>query len=110
MLKRSKPSSTVWNSNHSRQGRRTTETATMTPEQFAYWLQGFTELTKDMPVPSPAQWQAIKDHLTTVFVKVTPPMPLRTLGPIIASPALHPIEDRVAEWYRQNPTQLLATC
>lgn len=44
----------------------------MTSEQFAYWLQGFTELTPDMPVPSPAQWQAIKDHLQTVFIKVTP--------------------------------------
>lgn len=30
MLKRSKPSSTVWNSNHSRQGRRTIETTAMT--------------------------------------------------------------------------------
>ena len=46
----------------------------MTPEQFAYWLQGFTELTPDMERPSAAQWQAIKDHLQTVFVKVTPPM------------------------------------
>lgn len=44
----------------------------MTPEQFAYWLQGFTELTGDLQAPSPAQWQAIKDHLQTVFVKVTP--------------------------------------
>lgn len=46
----------------------------MTPEQFAYWLQGFTELTPDLERPSAAQWQAIKDHLQTVFVKVTPPI------------------------------------
>ena len=46
----------------------------MTPEQFAYWLQGFTELSPDMERPSAAQWQAIKDHLQTVFVKVTPPV------------------------------------
>lgn len=44
----------------------------MTPEQFAYWLQGFAELTEGQAQPSPAQWQAIKDHLATVFGKVTP--------------------------------------
>ncbi|MFL1548812.1 hypothetical protein [Pseudomonas sp. AN3A02] len=44
----------------------------MTPEQFAYWLQGFTELNPDMDQPTPAQWKAIKDHLATVFNKVTP--------------------------------------
>jgi hypothetical protein len=68
----------------------------MTPEQFAYWLQGFTELSPDMPVPSPAQWQAIKDHLQTVFVKVTPafggplnprPGTISTQGPAFADPA-----------------------
>lgn len=52
----------------------TIETIAMTPEQFAYWLQGFTELSPDMERPSAAQWQAIKDHLQTVFVKVTPPV------------------------------------
>lgn len=59
----------------------------MTPEQFSYWLQGFTELSPDMPVPSPAQWQAIKDHLQTVFVKVTPPFQIARSGPIFADPA-----------------------
>lgn len=42
-------------------------------EQFAYWLQGFSELTGDNP-PTPEQWQSIKEHLQTVFVKVTPPL------------------------------------
>lgn len=48
----------------------------MTPEQFTYWLQGFVEVdnamtpNKDLPVE---QWQVIKDHLKTVFHKVTPP-------------------------------------
>ncbi|HDG0630495.1 TPA: hypothetical protein PFA69_004638 [Serratia marcescens] len=42
----------------------------MTPEQFTYWLQGFVELHGEMP--SEAQWESIKDHLQTVFVKVTP--------------------------------------
>jgi hypothetical protein len=43
----------------------------MTPEQFAYWLQGWTEMEPN-EVPSPAQWAMIKAHLKTVFTKVTP--------------------------------------
>ncbi len=44
----------------------------MTPEQFAYWLQGFSELHPD--APSPEQWRSIREHLGTVFGKVTPPL------------------------------------
>jgi hypothetical protein len=44
----------------------------MTSEQFTYWLQGFIELYGE--IPSEAQWQSIKEHLQTVFVKVTPPV------------------------------------
>lgn len=46
----------------------------MTPEQFAYWLQGFVELNPSMQQPTPEQWKAIGEHLQTVFVKVTPSM------------------------------------
>lgn len=42
----------------------------MTPEQFCYWLQGFCELNHCPP--NEAQWQSIRDHLNTVFKKVTP--------------------------------------
>lgn len=42
----------------------------MTPEQFAYWMQGFAELSPCPP--SPEQWQSIRDHLELVFKKVTP--------------------------------------
>lgn len=45
----------------------------MTPEQFVYWLQGPTELNPEW-VPSPEQWKSIREHLQTVFVKVTPPV------------------------------------
>lgn len=45
----------------------------MTPEQFAYWMQGFVELTNGEP-PTDAQWAAMVEHLKTVFVKVTPPV------------------------------------
>lgn len=54
----------------------------MTSEQFAYWMQGFVELNGETPTAE--QWQSIKDHLKTVFAKVTPqigvqpaPMPER---------------------------------
>ncbi len=40
--------------------------------QFAYWLQGFCELNQEHPTPE--QWRSIRDHLSLVFVKVTPPM------------------------------------
>lgn len=42
----------------------------MTPENFAYWLQGFAELNAEPPTPE--QWQAIRDHLALVFEKKTP--------------------------------------
>ncbi len=44
----------------------------MTAEQFAYWLQGYAEL--NATPPSPEQWQMIREHLATVFHKVTPPL------------------------------------
>lgn len=44
----------------------------MTPEQFAYWLQGFAEM--HCAPPDEAQWKMVKDHLKTVFFKVTPPL------------------------------------
>ena len=42
----------------------------MTPEQFAYWLQGYAELNQ--MVPSYEQWKSICEHLNTVFKKETP--------------------------------------
>jgi hypothetical protein len=46
----------------------------MTPEQFAYWLQGFVELTETRQF-SEQQTQIIKDHLKLVFDKRTPTYP-----------------------------------
>lgn len=48
----------------------------MNSEQFAYWLQGFVELNGSEPTAE--QWQSIKDHLKTVFVKVTPEVKITT--------------------------------
>ena len=73
----------------------------MTPEQFAYWLQGCAELNPDMETPSPAQWKAIKEHLASVFVKVTPPV--RHEGPMVAAPYRQPShEESLREIQRQT--------
>lgn len=61
----------------------------MTPEQFAYWLQGFAEISQKPPTE--AEWTIIKDHLATVFKKVTPDRTTITSpGPGIAAPAYPP--------------------
>jgi hypothetical protein len=46
------------------------ESKNMTPEQFTYWLQGFTEISQQAPTEQ--QWKVIKDHLQLVFKKETP--------------------------------------
>jgi len=43
----------------------------MTPQDFAYWLQGFFELS-DTENLSPSQISAIREHLALVFDKKTP--------------------------------------
>lgn len=47
------------------------ESKKMTPEQFAYWLQGFFEMSETKKL-NPKQVQMIKDHLQQVFTKQTP--------------------------------------
>lgn len=56
----------------------------MTPEQFAYWLQGYAELNPNTP-PNATQWKQIQDHLNLVFKKVTP-----TIQPYMPSSPLNP--------------------
>lgn len=74
----------------------------MTAEQFAYWLQGYAELTGDQP-PSAEQWASIREHLQLVFKKVTPPV----------LPATKPLSQIDAEWpYAtrvSNPPDFLRT-
>lgn len=43
----------------------------MTPENFAYWLQGYFEIS-GVSVLDEAKVQIIKDHLDLVFSKITP--------------------------------------
>lgn len=56
----------------------------MTPEQFAYWLQGYVEIRGS--APTSGEWDVIKDHLATVFNKVTPNRSQYPSGPAIAEP------------------------
>lgn len=60
----------------------------MTPHDFTYWLQGFAELNQAPPTAE--QWQAIRDHLATVFNKVTPMIPA-TMFPGPAGTPLRPL-------------------
>lgn len=59
----------------------------MEPRDFCYWLQGFSELTPEPPTME--QWDSIKQHLSTVFKKVTPPAPGQVgvvVGPDVPKP------------------------
>lgn len=47
----------------------------MTPENFCYWLQGRAELRSEPPTPE--EWECIRNHLSLVFNKVTPPGPVK---------------------------------
>lgn len=44
---------------------------------FAYWLQGRMEMLPNQ-LPSETEWKMIRDHLATVFNKVTPTYPTPT--------------------------------
>jgi hypothetical protein len=76
----------------------------MNAQEFCYWLQGSSELNPEW-VPSPEQWQSIKEHLQTVFVKVTPQISVTPMAPMhpgqsgIRTLELRPA-DRLAELMR----------
>ena len=49
----------------------------MNSEQFCYWMSGFIELNEahlQSVLPTESQWDMIKEHLSTVFNKITPPI------------------------------------
>lgn len=77
----------------------------MEPIQFCYWLQGFAELNASPPTLE--QWQAIRDHLQTVFKKVTPvmPNPLVSQGPLGIQPY-----DNAPRPFPWTGSTLIATC
>ena len=63
----------------------------MNDRDFCFWLQGFAELNGNTP-PTIAQWDSIREHLATVFHKVTSPVNLNpcVLGPNLMYPAADP--------------------
>ncbi len=71
----------------------------MTPEQFVYWLQGFVEIREKQEVGlTEREWDIIKDHLQTVFHKVTP-----NYQPYIPTPGVMPLGTGTSpDW--GNPT------
>jgi hypothetical protein len=88
----------------------------MTPEQFTYWLQGYAEL--NATPPSAEQWQSIRDHLATVFNKVTPNRWAAPgmIGPGILSPASpqwgapYKVECSAGGIHKRNGDHAMTTC
>ena len=79
----------------------------MTPEQFAYWLQGFAELNGPT-VPTFNQWKSIQEHLATVFEKKTPPVS-QIFGPATVAPEVAKDLSELAKKYvRPAPEKTLA--
>ncbi len=70
----------------------------MTPEQFCYWLQGFAELNEDEP--NDEQWEMIKNHLGTVFDKVTPP--LKKSGKVLNEDKKSPLEEAIKDMQKNR--------
>lgn len=62
----------------------------MTPQEFAYWLQGYAELS-DGP-PNEAQWKLIKDNLAVALLgKPQLGKPTESWTAVQKSPFLNPI-------------------
>lgn len=72
----------------------------MTEREFCYWLQGMLEIGGVAPLDE-RQVQIIKDHLATVFAKVTPDRPL-------PPPFRHPFYN--PNVVGDNPKPLIAIC
>ena len=51
----------------------------MTTENFAYWLQGFMEISNTKELDE-RKTQIIKDHLALVFKKVTPDRDIKEIN------------------------------
>jgi len=63
----------------------------MTPEQFVYWLQGFNEIRDKNAVGlSEDQWEIVREHLQTVFHKVTPERDIIKSPDFVPNPYLYP--------------------
>ena len=74
----------------------------MNTEQFAYWLQGYSEITGGR-MPTEHEWQIIQDHLKLVFVKKTPDRIAPSIG--------YPQDSRLSDILRNMPKDgVMVTC
>lgn len=82
----------------------------MTPEQFAYWMQGFVELNSGK-APTEAQWKSITEHLGQIFVKKTPPVKddAQKAKDPIAGKSVDEIVKEVTEKYHKIYPQVMPT-
>lgn len=72
----------------------------MTPEQFTYWLQGFVEISNSKSLTE-TEWKIIKDHLATVFNKITPNR-ITSPGPSVSPGTIWPNDPMKPDVY-PNP-------
>lgn len=77
----------------------------MTPENFAYWLQGFFEITGgDVKSLTPEQIQMIKTHLGYVFNR---PISIQTPAPQWTTPIITTSQDTTITQARQPSAKSL---
>ena len=79
----------------------------MTAEQFAYWLQGYFEMSNPNVALTAEQTKMVREHLATVFTKVTPPLaPSAPTPPIHVGTPMQWLGDRL---YKESPEYLRTT-
>lgn len=77
----------------------------MTPENFAYWLQGFFEISQHVDHRqglTPEAVQEIKNHLAEVFKKETTPVQFR-----LKSEDLDPIQEAIRRFNEHQTREKL---
>lgn len=71
----------------------------MTPKEFCYWLQGYTELNPNS-TPDDSQWKMIQEHLKLVFTKVTPELGEDTID---KQDLMDLVREDMDKWKREWP-------
>jgi hypothetical protein len=70
----------------------------MEPRDFCYWLQGLLEAGKVVTLDAD-QVQMVREHLQTVFVKVTPPTQTKQE---VSDGTLDKLKKRMIEQYEKD--------
>lgn len=64
----------------------------LTPRQFAYWLQGYFELSEETPSLNSTQTELIRETLNGVFIHIDATFPEQI------SPALDKAHNKKEDW------------